>query len=250
MMIDPDLIPRDICSRDGVRELNDVLARLIARKIDRLALMEPESLFRLSNYIRAYCQAHIRRCLSLAESAYVLFFDENGLVSLLCARAIYETVASFCHFEGQLQAIIKKGDLADIFEFTKAKAHATRIPFLLEKHGSAVQATNILTQIDKLNALRPKAREEYDFLSDVTHPNSMGGYHFFASNPDKDDDVVTFSDGGPDPRADLQWILAACSLLTHFEAALNRIDAELPALSEKGRANAPTPANPSPPADA
>ena len=249
MMIDPALIPGDICSRDGVRQLNEMFARLEARKIDRLPLIEPETLFRGSNYIRAYCQAHTRRCLSLAESAYVLFFDENGLVSLLCARAIYETVASFCHFEGQLQALIKKGDLAEIFDFTKTKAHATRIPVLLEKHGNAVQATNILTQIDKLNVLRPKAREEYDFLSDVTHPNSMGGYHFFASNPDNDD-VVTFSDGGPDPRADLQWILTACSLLKYFEAALNRIDAELPALSEKGRANAPKPPNSPPRASA
>lgn len=239
-MIDPDLIPSDIYSRDGVHQLNEIFARLAARKIDRLRLIEADSLFRGGNYIRAYCQAHTRRSLSLAESAFFLFFDENVLVSLLCARAIYETVASFCDFERQLQEVIATGDLAKTFEFTKAKVHATRIPVLLEKHGNTVQATNILTQIDRLKALRPKAREDYDFLSDIAHPNSMGGYLFFGSNPDIDD-VVTFSDGGPDPRAALQWILTACSLLKHFEDALNRIDAKLPALSESARANAPTP---------
>ena len=102
-----------------------------------------------------------------------------------------------------------------------------------------MQATNILKQIDKLNALRPKAREEYDFLSEVTHPNSLGAFHFFGTNPDVND-LVTFSDGGTDPRADLQWILAACHMLTYFEAALNRIDTELPALSEMGRLAAPS----------
>jgi hypothetical protein len=54
---------------------------------------EPGSGFRASNVIRTYCQAHLRHCLVLAESAYDLFFTENGLVSLMCVRAIYETVA-------------------------------------------------------------------------------------------------------------------------------------------------------------
>jgi hypothetical protein len=154
-------------------------------------------------------------------------------------RAIYETVASFCHFEQKFQSVLAKGDLAEIFTFVKNIAHSTRSEPLLQKHGDAVKAVNILTQVQKLKSLRPKVWEEYEFLSDITHPNSLGGFHFFASNPDAKD-VVTFSDGGQDPRADLQWILVGGHMLTHFEAALIRIEAALPGLSEKGRDQSPT----------
>jgi len=237
-MIDPNLIPASIYSRQGVNDLNELLKRLEARKIDCIDLQDPETGFRVSNYIRVYCQANIRRCLSLFESAYGLFFTENVLVSLLCVRAIYETIAAFCHFERKFQTVLAKGDLAEIFEFVKAKAHATRSKPLLQKHGEAVMAVNILTQIKNLEPLRPTISKEYEYLSDVTHPNSLGVFHFFASNPD-DKEVVTFSDGGQNPRADLQWILVGGHLLTHFESAVIRIEATLPALSEKGRVQSP-----------
>jgi hypothetical protein len=68
----------------------------LARSTVSLSL-RPKSGFRASNVIRVYCQAHLRRCLVLFDSAYGLFFAGNGLVSLMCVRAIYETVANFLH---------------------------------------------------------------------------------------------------------------------------------------------------------
>jgi hypothetical protein len=237
-VIDPDLIPVEICSRQGIHQLTELLARLRSRKVDYVALPEPESAFRGSNLLRAYSQAYLRRCLSLFESAYKLFFTENVLVSLICVRAIFETVAAFCHFERQLQALLATSDLGEIFEFVKAKAHVTRISTLLRQHGDSVKATSILTEISKLATVRPEVAEEYEFLSEITHPNALGVYHFFAAVPDQND-VVTFSDGGRDRRADLKWMLVGCHMLEHFEAALIRIETELPGLSQKGREQSP-----------
>jgi hypothetical protein len=237
-MIDPALIPTDICSRKGIGDLNELLGRLEARKVESITLQEPVTGFRASNYVKTYCQTNIRRCLSLFESSYGLFFTENVLVSLLCVRAIYETVAAFCYFEQKFQTVLVEGDLDAIFAFVKAAAHATRSESLIQEHGDAVKAVNILTQVEKLKSLRPRVWEEYEFLSDITHPNSLGGFHFFANNPDEKD-VVTFSDGGQEPRADLQWILVGGHMLTHFEAALIRIETALPGLSEKGREQSP-----------
>jgi hypothetical protein len=237
-MIDPALIPAHVWPRRRIDQLNALLARLEARKVDRIIVPEPESDFRASNIIRVYCQAHLRRCLVLFESAYGLFFTENGLVSLICVRAIYETVANFLHFEKQLQDKLAEGDLQAIFEYAKTKTHATRVEPLIEEHGEHLKAISILTQIDKMVALRATIREEYDFLSDHTHPNSFGSVLFFAELP-RDKDIATFRDGGPDPGADLQWILVGCDLLQHFEHALDRIEAALPALSQKGREQSP-----------
>jgi len=125
-----------------------------------------------------------------------------------------------------------------IHTFTKFKAHQTRNKEFVRQHGEDVQAVNILTQLEKLKSVRAKVVDEYEFLSEHAHPNSLGANQYFASNPDAND-VVTFSDGGQDPRSDLQWILIGCHMLEHFEAVLNRIDAELPALSEKGRNESP-----------
>lgn len=232
--IDPALVPEKVCSREGVGELNGLLSRLETRKVTRITLPEAENGFRTSNYIRVYCQANLRRCLGLLESAYGLFFTENGLASLICVRAIYETVASFIYFERNLNAKIEAGDLVTIHEFVRKAAHFTRENKLVSTYGKEVEAVNILTQIEKLKSLRPKVREEYDFLSEFAHPNSWGSFHYFASNPD-DNDVVTFSDCGQDPLDDLKWVMIGAHMLTHLEQSLVKIDELLSKVSQIGR---------------
>jgi hypothetical protein len=78
----------------------------------------------------------------LINSAYDLFFVENGLVSLMCVRSIYETVAVFIDFEKKLQSLIAAGDLQAIFEFTKERTHWTKVEHLIAEHGDRVKATN------------------------------------------------------------------------------------------------------------
>jgi hypothetical protein len=237
-VIDPALIPPHVWTRQGIDQLNALLARLEARKVDSITVPELESGFRASNVIRVYCQAHLRRCLVLFDSSYGLFFTGNGLVSLMCVRAIYETVANFLHFERRLHELLAADDLNAIFEFAKERTHATRVPHLIDEHGEQVKAINILTQIAKMKSVRASIEEEYDFLSDHTHPNGFGGVLFFADLP-RDKDVANFRNGGPDPNADLQWILVGADLLQHFENAIERIEAALPALSQRGREQSP-----------
>ncbi len=140
----------------------------------------------------------------------------------------------------KLQDLIVTGDMQAIFDFVKERTHWTRVEHLIAEHGERVKATNILTLVEKMEALRPKIMEEYDFLSEHTHPNSFGGVLYFADlKTEHEKDTVVFSDGGPDPRADLQWITIAAQLLKHFEQAFERIDAQLPPLSAKGAVEAP-----------
>jgi hypothetical protein len=96
-----------------------------------------------------------------------------------------------------------------------------------------------------MEKLRPKIMEEYEFLSEHTHPNSFGGVLYFADlKTEYTQDAALFSDSGPDPRADLQWITVAAHLLKYFEEALERIESQLPALSERGALEAPKVAKP------
>ncbi|PGH59233.1 hypothetical protein CRT60_00955 [Azospirillum palustre] len=189
--------------------------------------------------IRAFNQAQIRRCLQLVESAHRNVYAGAGLTALMDVRGIYETVAGFLHFEAKLQALLEEGDLQKIHDFVSARSFSTRLEHLIEVAGTKdVQATSILTQVDRMAKARPEFRKEYDHLCEYTHPNSFGAFLYFAQPSDRGS-VVTFSDAGPDPKEDLRWVLVGGHLLSHLVEALERIDAALPGLSDRGREQRP-----------
>jgi hypothetical protein len=239
MLIDFELIPPEVANRGQIDKLNAVFDRLSARLVNQIKLPEPGSGFRASNLIRVYLQSHLRRMLQLSEAALTEFFDGRGIVAILCARGLYEGLATVADFEKELQVLLKGGDLERIFQFTKEKAHATKMKDWIQKTGNQnVTAKNVVTMVEKLKTIRSNIPREYDFLSEIAHPNGAGAFGFFASmsNPE---DVAYFSESGPDPQADLQWVLVASSLLSQFEAVMDRVEAELPALSALRATNAP-----------
>jgi hypothetical protein len=173
--------------------------------------------------------------LQLMEGAFAAFFDGRGVVALMCARGLYEGLATITDFEKELMPLIGADNLQSIFQFAKNKAHATKLPNLIAMtNDQGVTAKNILTMIDKLKTIRANIPEEYAFLSEIAHPNGIGTVGFFATmnNPE---DVAYFSDSGPNVHADLQWIFVASYLLSNFEQVMNRIEAVLPGLTETGR---------------
>jgi hypothetical protein len=77
-------------------------------------------------------------------------------------------------------------------------------------------------------------RDDYDFLCEYTHGNATGAIIYFGRD-DQDADVITFSDFGPDPHHELKWVLIAGRILEYVEEGMNRLEAALPDLSERGR---------------
>ena len=131
--------------------------------------------------------------------------------------------------------LLAGGDVQAVFQFTKEKAHATKKNNWIQKMGNPnLTAKNVVTMVGKLTNIRANVPEEYDFLSEIAHPNEFGAVGFFASmtNPE---DVAYFDDSGPDVHADLQWIIIAAYFLTDFEQVMDRIEAVLPALKRRGR---------------
>ena len=175
MLIDFDIVPPGIASQAQVEGLNAVFDRLTARLVDQIKLPEPGSAFRASNLIRVYLQSHLRRMLQLTEAAFSEFFDGRGIVAIMCARGIYEGVATVTDFEKELKALLQGGDLNAIFQFTKEKAHATKIKGWADKIGNPkVTAKNVVTMVQKLKSIRANVPDEYDFLSEIAHPNGVG----------------------------------------------------------------------------
>jgi hypothetical protein len=177
--------------------------------------------------------------LQITEGALSAFFDGRGVVAIMCARGLYESLATVTDFETQLKAKLAAGNLQDIFQFTKEKSQATKNQAWIAKLGNPnVLAANVLTTVKKLKTIRANVPDEYDFLSEIAHPNGVGAVGFFADMSDPSD-IAVFDDSGPDVHADLQWIIIAASFLVQFEEVMDRIEAELPALSALGAAQAP-----------
>lgn len=238
-LFDPRTVPASIVSAAGVRCVNGIIRRLQARRVDLIEVQEPESRFRVSNMVRVYNQAHLRRSLMFIAAAHHHVYSGSGLVALSMVRSLFEMVANFLDFESKLQALLSKGDLRSIHDFVKNRTFATRLMDLIEMTGTPdVQATNILTQIDKMNSIRPSARSDYDYLCEHTHPNAFGGTLYFAQY-DLRADIVSFSDRGPAPEDDLKWVLVGGRLLGYLEEAIDRIETALQPLSAKGRAEMP-----------
>lgn len=223
-------------SRDGVQRVNKAVDQLRRRKVDRIALQEPETTFRLSNKIRIYNQVHVRRCLHLLEAAHQLVYGGYGLAAMNEVRSIYETVASYHAVSGRLLFMIERNaPLDDIYRTAHVVMFATRNPQMLRIAGTdEVKPTNILTHIDKMTKLWASFREDYDYLCEFTHGNASGAVIYFAHD-DVSADIVTFSDIGPDPHHELKWVLIAGRLLEYVEDALSRLDAALLGLSERAR---------------
>ena len=239
-LFDPERVPPDVVSADGVRQINALIERLRGRLVERIQIAEPGSGFRLSNMIRSYTQAHLRRSLQYIEAAEEELFAGRGLVALSCVRSIFENVAAYCDFEQKLLPLLQQGDITKIHDFVRARAFATRKPDYVDfTQNPAVQATNILTQIGKMDVLRSSYGRDYEHLCEMAHPNSLGAVIYFQ-RLGRENDIATFHDEGPAPEDDLKWVLVGAFMLSYFEEAVKRVETALPALSARGAASKPT----------
>ena len=235
MLIDFSLIPTGVASSAQIGALNDVHTKLTLRLVDQIVIPEGKSGFRPSNLIRVYLHSHLRRMLQLSECALSSYFDGQGVVAMLCGRALYESIGTVADFEMELLPLLDQDDIQKIFDFTKSKIHATKLKNLIEQVGNPnVTAKNVVTMVKKLTYIRENVPKEYDFLSEIAHPNGIGAVGFFASITPGPPDIAHFSDSGPDVHADLQWVLIAVSFLREFEKIMSRIEEKLPALTARG----------------
>jgi hypothetical protein len=170
------------------------------------------------------------------EAARQLVYSGYGLAAMNEVRSLFETVATYHAVSGRLRGMIEAGaSLDDIYRVAHLVTLATRNPEMIRIAGTDdVKPANVLTQIDKMTKLWESYREDYDLLCEYTHGNATGAVNYFGRQ-DQDADVVTFSDFGPDPHYELKRVLIAGRILEYVEEAMNRLEATLPDLSERGR---------------
>jgi len=243
-LFDPGQVPADVLSPAGVVEVSSVVERLRAGLVERIELQEPISRFRVSNMVRVYNQSHLRRSLQLIEAAHNLVYAGQGLAARMMVRGLYETVANYVAVSKQMVDLIEAAaSLQEIHDFVRSRTFAARSERLIKiVRTEEVKPTNILTQVQKMNRLRRSFEEEYEYLCEHTHPNAFGATLYFIEPEHQGDqgDVHIFTNLGHDPKEDLKWVLVGGHILSHFAEAMDRLDAVLPGLSERGRREGPS----------
>jgi hypothetical protein len=176
-----------------------------------------------------------------SSRAHDLVYGGRGLAALALVRSVYETVANYVAVSRQLLDLIAANPpLQQIHDFVHTRTFATRLERLVDVAGTdEVKPTNILTQVGKMKPLRADFEKEYEYLCEHTHPNAFGAALYFIDAAGEGD-IHIFASRGHDPKEDLKWVLLGAHILTHFADAMDRIDAVLPGLSERGRLEKPS----------
>ena len=212
---------------DGI---NAVIQLLRSMKIGSMKIAGPKSGSWYRNLVYVYTQVHIRRLLTFLDAGRAEFLAGRYLITDMCARAIYETVAVYCDFAAQLGPLLDADEVDKIEDFLRTRMFATRLPDFIAEDKS-VSATNILTQIDKMTKVSPTARKAYDHLSDIVHPNALGSLVYFTTL-NAEDGTMTFPDETSSQERARDSFAASAVMLLHFHMALQELEPRLKKLSE------------------
>jgi hypothetical protein len=207
---------------------NDGVQKLRSRLVDRIAVSHLPWTIVQAN-VQIFFQGHTRRALMFAEGGYDACVAGRGLVVYGCVRAIYETVACVMDFCDKLSGHLASGDFPKTCVFVLSRQFAARMEEFIDKqviYAETVDTTavNILTQIDRVSEHVPGFREEYDLLSEMTHPNGLGALcHFWDSG----EDVIKFSDGADQENAINCLLSAAGRLLVLMHVGMSVMEERL-----------------------
>jgi hypothetical protein len=213
-----------------VQVANRSVEALRTREVSEIPLAEPPHGFRLSNKVRTFIQANIRRCLTFIEGGLAEYNAGRPLIADQCSRSIYENVAAFHDFCEKLKPILATTDYKKIDDMIMRTAFATRVVQWLDVHGQEYQAINIITQINKLARIKPVYGEAFERLCDIVHPNGLGTVVYF-STVDQASGMARLTDIGNDPDRAYASLVLAASLLLRFENDISELEPMLKTLT-------------------
>ena len=134
----------------------------------------------------------------LIDGGYEAYLSGRSLISFMCVRSIYETVACVFNFCDKLHSHLDDGNFEATGNFIHTRLFATRSKDLLETDRDEnfdYTTTNILTQIDRFSKHVADFRKEYGYFSEMLHPNCLGTFLHFSEEEAIDEyrSVVKFS---------------------------------------------------------
>lgn len=209
-------IPEDLpnADKDLRRDLNACVLRLAHMRPATVDGADQElRLSKIAWKLKSLIAALLHRVVALSDGVALAMNAKSTLIAILAARALIETLAVTALARSQIKDAVAKADIEQVGDISFAWLMATRDASLVADFPTT-KALNIVTVLDKLaktNDVLKLIRDQYDWLSEICHPNGQGGFFLFGSL-DRATTVVTFA-AEQNPQRHLDNLHAALTLL-------------------------------------
>jgi len=230
-LFDASKLASDSISAEQIDLANDGVEKLRGRLVAEIHThIIPDWFVRSQS--KVFFQGHVRRALTLIEGGYDEYLSDRSLISFMCVRGIYETVACVFDFCDNLLLLLEEGDFEKTGKFIHTRLFSTRHKDLLDEDDDDFDytATNILKQIDRFSKHVANSREEYDYFSELLHPNSLGAHLHFSDEEEIDEHQALVKFSKQRETHDVErWLVKAGCLLSLMNIAIGVTEERLSA---------------------
>ena len=215
---------------EKVEKYNAGLNQLIARRKSEVAVVGPLVESKTAWKCAILQQALLHRLTMLASGCANEWNAGNVLASILCARAIIETLCLASFIADEIKRFCGVNDIEGIEKLANDHLFATRDDEMIARH-IGFQAKNILTFIDKFDKKMPGVREAYDFLCEFCHPNGSGLLMTYGVI-NRQTGAVTFAEFAPRLRYAEKHVITCFMLVLFGEPIMNTFDHFIPIVAK------------------
>jgi hypothetical protein len=202
---------------------NECLLRLMhLRQHQVSATGADNNVSRIGWKLAIFQQGSLYRVVMLAQGGSSGWNNSNMLSSILCSRALLETVAKLHYLQINLAKHVPTKNIEEISTLLDKQVFSARDEEWIEE--GAGKATNVITMIDKFNSSVPGIKPHYNFLSECCHPNWIGQQFLFGTS-DTVKRITLFSESKGRNANVLDAIFGALMTITRFEKMMAELEA-------------------------
>ena len=161
---------------DGINRAVDSLRGELRETIDKAG---PLAQSKIAWKLATLRQSVTYRLMDLAESTIENWNSGNLLASVVLARSFFETVALFHFVLLRMERTYVDKDLNGLDALSMQVLFGSKMEELRLDNG--YQSINVLTAIDLLAKDFEPARDLYERMSEISHPNAFGMSQFYAT---------------------------------------------------------------------
>ena len=164
----------DIKLSSLVKQANEIASDLSRSTIKSFEIPASTPTNRIPFKAKSCREMILMRTSELASGAVDSLKRKRPVVAATLTRSIMESMAKAHELQRLLDEFALKSEGKDL------DASLMQYLFGSKNNPSLPNATNILTAIDRTEKMIPHFRENYDRLSELVHPNFLGGLGAFA----------------------------------------------------------------------
>lgn len=179
-------------NRENFELINSAIADLDSWRVGELQVTGIFASSKLAWKHFMFAQSLNYRMVHLVDSICLGWNERRFMGPVLASRAIIETAAILSRLLQKTQSSLESRNAQELDEFLNRFTFQTRDREMLQRNPD-LAATNILTEIARLDKRMGGVSAHYERLSELCHPNYSGHVGLF-SKLDRSSGTVTFDD--------------------------------------------------------